>query len=404
MSAPASPPGSGREWRGHALGSAGYRRIIVALTAAGIASFAGLYAPQSILPVIGRDLGVDAAASALTVSMATLGLAVAVLGWSWFADRIGRAPAMKVGLVVAAVLGLLVPLAPTYAVLLVLRVVQGIALAGVPALAIAYLAEELDRHAAVVAAGAYISGNSVGGLLGRLVAAPLADLGDWRLGLGGVGALTAVATVVFVAVVPAARGFVRPSGKPEVSVWRGTVVNLRDPRMLVLFGQALLLMGGFVAVYNYLAYRLEAAPFSLPVGVIGLLFLAYLAGTVSSRVAGRMAVRHGRRRVLLLCTGVMIAGVALTLPPWLPTVLAGLVVLTGGFFAAHSAAAGWVGHRAVVGRSQASALYNLAYYAGSSLFGWLGGYAYLLGWWGTATMVMLLALAALLWASFAAQE
>lgn len=398
------PAPTEESWPGHALGSAGYRRIIVALTAAAIATFAALYAPQGILPVLGRSLHVSAAASALTISLATLGLAGAVLGWSWVADRIGCASAMKLALVVAAVLSLVIPFAPSYVVLLALRVVQGVALAGVPALAIAYLTEEVDSRASVVAAGAYISGNTVGGLLGRLVAAPFTDLGGWRLGLGAVGVMTAVAALVFLLLVPPARGFTRPTGRPEVSVWRGSVANLRDPRMLVLFGQALLLMGGFVAIYNYLAYRLQDPPFSLPVSIIGLLFLAYLAGTVSSRLAGRLAVRHGRRVVMLTFIVVMIAGVALTLPPWLPTILVGLVVMTGGFFAAHSVAAGWVGHRAVVGRSQATALYNLAYYGGSSLFGWLGGYAYLLGWWGTATMVMLLAAVALVWALLVAKE
>lgn len=168
--------------------------------------------------------------------------------------------------------------------------------------------------------------------------------------------------------------------------------------MLVLFGQAFLLMGGFVAIYNYLAYRLVDPPFGLPVSIVSLLFLAYLAGTVSSRTAGSLAVRFGRRPVLLASTTVMITGVALTLPPQLPAIVIGLVVMTGGFFAAHSVASGWVGARSSAAMAQATSLYTLGYYGGSSLFGWLGGFAYELGWWGTATMVMALAAIALVWA------
>lgn len=404
MSAPTTHPNEAdtRTWTGHRRGSRGYRRILVALGAAGVATFAQLYSTQGILPVVGHSLHVDAAQAALTVSVATLGLAASVLAWSWVADRIGRAPAMKAALVAAAVLGLLTPLAPSYAVLLGLRALEGIALGGVPALAVAYLSEEVHRSQAAVAAGTYISGTTIGGLLGRVVSGPFAELGGWRLGVAAVGVLSASAAVAFVLLVPRARGFSRPAGRPEVGVVRGIALNLRDPRMLVLYAQAFLLMGGFVAIYNYLGYRLERAPFGLPVVVSSLLFFAYLAGTVSSRVAGGLAARHGRRRVMLCSTAVMIAGVALTLPDWLPTVLVGLVVMTAGFFGAHSTASGWVGHRASVGRAQATSLYNLFYYAGSSLFGWLGGYAFLAGWWGTAGMVLLLAATALLWAAAAA--
>ncbi|MEX0426243.1 MFS transporter [Nocardioides sp. DS6] len=401
---PSSPDADERAWTGHRRGSSGYRRILVALGAAGVATFAQLYSTQGILPLVGSSLQVSAAASALTVSCATLGLAAAVLSWSWVADRIGRAPAMKVALAAAAVLGLLTPLAPSYAALLALRVLEGVALGGVPALAVAYLHEEVHASQAAVAAGTYISGTTIGGLLGRVVSGPFADLGGWRTGVAAVGVMSAVAAVLFLVLVPPARGFTRPSGRPEVGVWRGIVVNLRDPRTLVLYAQAFLLMGGFVAVYNYLGFRLERSPFGLPVTVSSLLFLAYLAGTVSSRVAGGLAARHGRRPVLLVSTVVMVAGVALTLPDWLPTVLLGLVVMTAGFFGAHSTASGWVGHRATVGKAQATSLYNLFYYGGSSLFGWVGGFAFLAGWWGTAGMVMLLAVVALVWAALGAQR
>ena len=391
-----------RGWPGQRRGSGGYRRILIALGAAGVATFAQLYSTQGILPLLGTGLGVDAADAALTVSVATLGLALSVLPWSWVADRIGRAPAMKIALSAAAILGLMSPLAPSYVALLILRALEGVALGGVPALALAYLAEEVHSAQIAVAASTYISGTTIGGLLGRIVAGPVADLGGWRTGLAAVGALSALATVVFVVVVPPARGFTPPAGRPEVSVRRGIVVNLRDPRTLALYAQAFLLMGGFVAIYNYLGYRLERAPFGLPIAISSLLFLAYLAGTVSSRVAGGLAARHGRRPVLLASTAVMIVGVGLTLADWLPTVLIGLVVMTTGFFGAHSTASGWVGYRAQVGRAQATSLYNLFYYAGSSLFGWLGGYAFVAGWWGTATMVMALAVVALAWAALAA--
>lgn len=393
-----------REWVGHDAGGSGYRRILIGLFAAGIAAFGQMYSTQGILPTVAQALETSEASAALTVSTATLGLAASVLGWSWLADRIGRAPAMKIALSISLVLGLLTPLAPGFTTLLVLRGLEGIALGGVPALAVAYLADEIHVRHVSVAAAIYISGTTVGGLLGRVITGPFADLGGWRMGVAAGGVLSAIAAIVAITLIPRDRAWVRPVGKPSTSVRQGVLANLRDPGMLVLYGQAALLMGGFVATYNYLGFRLEREPFGLPVAISSQLFFAYLGGTVSSSVAGRLAGTHGRRKVMLTCVVIMIVGVTLTIPDNLAMVLAGLLVMTIGFFAAHGVASGWVGARARVGKAQASALYNLFYYGGSSLFGWLLGYAYVVGWWGVATAVLVLALASLTWSWRAARD
>jgi predicted MFS family arabinose efflux permease len=170
--------------------------------------------------------------------------------------------------------------------------------------------------------------------------------------------------------------------------------NLRSPRQLALFGLAFLLMGGFVALYNYLGFRLSGAPFYLPPFAVSLVFLAYLAGTWASARAGGEASRFGRKPVLLVSIAVMIAGVAITLSNNVIAVLVGLVIATTGFFGAHSIAAGWVGRSAPVGKAQASSLYNLFYYGGSSAIGWFGGLVFDgFGW--TAVAVMIAALAAI---------
>ncbi|MGY0539086.1 MFS transporter [Nocardioides sp. YJ-D4] len=393
-----------RPWVGHDAGSSGYRRILIGLFAAGIATFGQMYSTQGILPTVAHALEVNEASAALTVSTATLGLAVSVLGWSWVADRIGRAPAMKIALSISLVLGLLTPLAPGFTTLLVLRSLEGLALGGVPALAVAYLAEEIHVRHVSLAAAIYISGTTVGGLLGRVITGPFADLGGWRLGVTAGGVLSAIAAIIAITLIPRAQGWVRPVGRPTTSVREGVLANLRDPGMLVLYGQAALLMGGFVATYNYLGFRLERDPFGLPVAISSQIFFAYLGGTVSSSVAGRLAATHGRRKVMLTCVVITIVGVAMTFPDNLAMVLTGLFVLTTGFFGAHGVASGWVGARARVGKAQASALYNLFYYGGSSLFGWLLGYAYVVGWWGVATAVLVLALTSLTWSWLAAHD
>ncbi|MFI2487627.1 MFS transporter [Promicromonospora kroppenstedtii] len=383
------------------------RRLLVALFGAGTAAFAQLYAPQSVLPDAARELATSASDSALLVSAATLGLAVGVLPWAWVADRVGRVRAMTVAMFGATALGLAVPFAPSFELLVAGRAVEGLFVAGVPAVAMAYLTEMLVASGAASAvpraAGTYVAGTSMGGLLGRIVSGGVAEVFGWRAGVGAVAVACLVATGVFVWLAPRDRG-PRAATSEGAAADHGTghvrrhgrLRALLSPRLLVLDAQGLLLMGGFVAIYNYLGFRLAAAPFGLSPGVVSLVFLAYLAGTWSSARTGRLVVRHGRRRVLIVSTAVMALGVVATLSAWLPLVLTGLVVLTAGFFGAHAVASGWTPVAAPEARTQAAAVYNLAYYAGSSLFGWLGGIGFALaGWPGTVGMVLaLIAIAA----------
>lgn len=373
--------------------------MLAALACAGVATFAQLYSLQGLLPALSRELQVSAAQASLAISVATMGLAIAVLPWSFVADRIGRVRTMGTAVILATVLGLLVPAAPNFQVLLILRALEGAALGGIPALAIAYLSEEVSSRHAAGAAGAYVAGTTLGGLFGRLLAGPVADLAGWRIGTLSVSISAALAAVGFLLLAPNPRGFFPARGGGFGAVLARLLPPLRNIKLLALYAQAFLLMGAFVSVYNYLGFRLEAPPYLLPASAVALLFLAYLAGTVSSRVVAGMAARFGRRAVLLGSTTVMVAGLAITLAPALPVILLGLVVFTAGFFGAHSIASGWTGMLASSGRAQAASLYNLSYYTGSSVVGWAAGFAFqALGWsalaGGLALLVLLAAVAA----------
>ncbi len=372
----------------HRRGSPGLRRVNLALFAAGLTTFMSLYCTQALLPTLSGDFGVSPTGSSLLVSLATGTLALAVIPVSSLSERLGRTRVMLVSSVVAAALGLLLPFAPSFAALAAVRAAQGVALAGVPAVAMAYLADEVHQEALGGAMGTYIAGNTVGGLLGRLIPDFVAGLAGWRWAL----AVTAVAalglTVAFWALLPRSRFF-----RPARTGYGPLLRHLADPGMRRLFLIGLVLMAGFVTVYNYLGYRLIAAPFGLPQWLAGLVFVMYLAGTVSSPGAGSLADRIGRRPVILGAFAVAAGGLALTLPDALPVVAAGLLAFTAGFFAAHSVASGWVGRRAGTGKAQASALYLFSYYLGSSVGGTAGGLAYEHGRW-PATVGYALALVA----------
>jgi predicted MFS family arabinose efflux permease len=382
------------DFSGHAPGSRDYRRLLAGLFFGGVATFAQLYATQAVLPSIATDLPTSPSGAALTVSASTLGLAAAVIPWSVVADRIGRVPAMTVGLIAATILGGLTPVAHELGILLALRLLEGVALGAVPAVALAYLSEEVDARHVAAAAGSYIAGTTVGGLTGRVVSGWVGEAFGWRWGVASVVLLCVVAAVLFLTLVPSARGFVpgRLRTTPGPSVRRRLWLNVRSPAQLALYAQGFLLMGAFVAVYNYLGFHVSAPPFSLAPAGVTLLFLAYLAGTVSSPRAGALAVRYGRLPVLLGSSLVMTAGAGLMFVPTVAVIIVGLVAFTAGFFGAHAVASGWTPAAADPrARAQASSLYYLGYYAGSSLFGWALGLVFGgLGWESFLGVVLLM--------------
>ncbi|GHF48690.1 MFS transporter [Streptomyces mashuensis] len=384
-SAPSAPSSRASDDR-LAPGAPGYRRMSFALFAAGVATFALLYSTQALLPAISGDLGVTADQASWTVSAATGGLALAVVPVSALSERFGRRTTMTVALCVAACVALLVPLAPTLGWLVALRAVQGAALAGVPASAMAYLAEEVRPKALVGAIGLFVAGNAIGGMSGRILAGWVAQAWGWRAGLAAVGALAVLCTVVFRLMVPRARHFT-PATVSARSLGRTLATHLSDPLLRRLYALGALFMTVFGAVYTVIGYRLAEAPFSLPQGVVGSIFLIYLVGTVSSAAAGKIVGRLGRRGALYIAVGATGAGLLLTLSASLLSVLLGLVLITAGFFAGHAVASSAVSRTATTGRAQASALYQTAYYVGSSVGGTLGAMAFRsAGWDGTVVL------------------
>lgn len=356
---------------------------MVGLFFLGLGTFSLLYTTQPLLPELARDFRVSEGQSALSVSVATLGLSIALLVAGPLSEVVGRTPLLRWSLVMSSLVGLACAFAPSWNLLLVLRLVEGLALGGLPGVAIAYLREEIHHDSHARAAGLYVGGTAIGGLLGRLLGGVLADLGGWRLAAGGVALLGLVSAVAAITLLPPSRRFTPAPSSPR-SLARMSGRLLRDPAQLALYGIAATAMGSFTAAFNAIGFRLTGAPYHLPLSVSGFVFLVYLVGVVTSPAAGRLAGRLGRRVVVPGGAVVTLVGFLLTLAEPLPVVVLGLAVVTGGFFAVHGVSSGWVAARADLssgGIGQAASLYLVSYYLGASIFGGLAGTAWSTGGW-----------------------
>jgi MFS transporter, YNFM family, putative membrane transport protein len=356
-------------------GEPAFARVTASFFLGGFATFELLYSVQPLLPMFAREFDLTPASAALAVSVATLVMAPALIVAGSASEFWGRKRMMVVALTLSSLATLASALSPSWAVLLVLRALMGFALSGLPAIAMAYLVEEMAPAALGLAMGLYIAGSTLGGMFGRLAVAVLADFWGWRIAIGAVGVNSLLGAIFFVYALPRERAFAARA--PDVSgLWRTFRGHFSDRGLRLLYAEGFLVMGSFVCIYNYIGFRLAAPPFSLSPTTIGLVFVLYLVGAASSAVMGDLAGRIGRRRVLWIAAAIELLGVAITLPDNLFAIVGGVALITWGFFGVHSIVSSWVGLRAQTGRAQAAALYLFFYYMGSSLGGWSGGLFY----------------------------
>src|SRR5262249_14396484 len=196
----------------------------------------------------------------------------------------------------AAGLTALSAILPGWGALLAMRALTGAALAGIPAIAMTYVAEECEPDSLGAAMGLYIAGSAIGGMGGRVGVTLLSVAMGWRMALGALGVISLVAAAVFVAAAPRPRAFTPIRHDLPSSL--GTIGRLfRDQALPLLYLEGFLLMGAFVTIYNYAGFRLLAPPFSLTQSEVGLIFLLYIIGSFSSAYVGGLADRLGRHRV-----------------------------------------------------------------------------------------------------------
>ncbi|MDR2789083.1 MAG: MFS transporter [Candidatus Accumulibacter sp.] len=362
-------------------GSADYRKAEWALFFAGFASYSQIYCVQPLLPAFVQTFNVSPAESSLALSLTTGLLAVSIVLAGAFSQALGRRGLMFCSMLLAAVSSLVVAMTPDWLALLAMRAVGGFVIGGVPAVAIAYLSEEIEPDHLGKAMGLYVAGTAFGGMMGRISMGVLTGFTSWRVSLGLLGVACLAAAIGFLAMLPPSRNFVPKPGFDlgfHLRAWRGHLVNRG---LLRIYVYGFLITGVFVTLFNYTVFRLSEAPYFLSQTAISMFFLVYGFGIASSSVSGMLADRFGYRPLLASGFLTMLLGVLATLPDSLIVIFGGIVLATIGFFIAHAVASASIGPLAGEYKGHAASLYLLFYYMGSSIVGSVGGWFWEHGGW-----------------------
>lgn len=400
------------------------RRTVAAVFLAGVSVFLVLYETQGLLPAIRDAYGIDGPTASLTVSATNVAMACFLIPFSMLAPRIGHARQIGAGVIVAAILALVLPFTPTPELLIAVRFLQGLAIASVPATAMAYLSLRLPPAALPGAIGVYIAGNTIGGLCSRLLTGLASEFLGWHGGL----AFTAAVSLIFGLIVvwllrhdlfSTARSRAvldTDPGEPDPTEADSAITEAAD-RDAVTAGdaaadasadgdaapagdtvddsgagsappprRAIPLSGGLWRIYltgflcmivfggsfTMLGTRLQQDPWHLSEGAVALFFLIYLVGTVVTTYYGRLATKYPRPRITLAGMVIALVGAGLTLVDSLVVIIIGMSLLTAGFFLGHTgASAAASAARPGVDSTRSSAIYLTVYYLGTSLGAWL---------------------------------
>ncbi|MCC3214349.1 MFS transporter [Chryseobacterium sp. X308] len=354
-------------------GSLRFRYIKLCIFFSGLSVFAQLYLFQPMLPMAAEQFGVSVGDTSLLVSSSTIGMALGLLFFAFKADSYSRKSLMVFSLISSASLTVISTWIPNLTLLIAVGVLKGFVVSGVSAVALAYLTEEVDALAVPAAISMYLSGNTIGGMSGRIMATLFAGEFGWRNAVLLIGIESFILGAVFWKLFPESKFF-----NPQKTDYHLKVKQMKffltNPYMLRLYCTAALLMGVFVSVYNYLTFRLEAKPFSLSHFIIAFIFLMYIFGVFGTMIVGRLSRRFPMNSILKASILCMLTGAALLLSENIYILIFGLGLFTLSFFAAHTMASQMTALYARRGKSSATSIYWLFYYFGSSILGSGTGY------------------------------
>jgi len=340
-------------------------KTMAAVMLAGACTFLNVYCTQPLLPYLRQVFRASELQVSLTVSATLIAVASLAPFVGLIAERRGRKRVIAPSLFLLTFPTALAATSTSLRALLVWRFLQGVFVPGVIAVMLAYINEEWEGRGVGRAMAYFISGNVVGGFLGRFLSGVLTTHWGWRAAFVIIAVLNLTGAIMVRAWLPLAKRFVRAEQMSHVLADAGR--HLLNPRLLANFGTGFSLLFAMVGCFTYANFYLAARPFFLNSAQLGSIFFVYLIGALITPFSGRFLDLHGVRRTAWAYCAMMLAGLLLTLVQSLAVVVLGLAIFCTGVFIAQASATVQTGAIAGRARSSAAGLYVTAYYLGGGV-------------------------------------
>ncbi len=364
-------------------------RPILVLGLGTIPVISDIYIVQPILPLLSESFGVSHTTASLSLSLNILALSISLLVVGPVSDYIGRKPMMVLTSFMLAVPTLLIAFTDSFSVFLFLRVFQGVLIAGMAAIAMAYIAEEFPPETVGRSLGIYVSSMVAGGLSGRVFGGIISGILGWRTTFVVFSILNLIGAWIMLRYLPRSHRFSKSLG--FMRSFGSIPGHLRNRRLSGAYLIAFMLFFSFTAAFTYLTFYLSAPPYSLSTLSLGLIFTVYLTG-IFSPFAGIISGKIGRRPVITFGLFASALGIILTNADALPVIIIGMFLLCTGIFTTQPAASAFVNDHAKSGRGSATSLYLFSYYIGGSAGAVFPGFVWTSYGWEGITVLCLVAI------------
>ncbi|PKV50608.1 YNFM family putative membrane transporter [Aquimarina sp. MAR_2010_214] len=345
-----------------------YKEIRKAVFIPGLAAFSQFYMFQPLLPSLSESFLVSPAISSLVVSSSMVGIALGLFMFAFYADILHRKKLMLIALFLSSLITILSAVSWNFNVLVVFGFIKGFLLSGVIAVAIVYISEEVEVRNVGIVIGIYLAGNVLGGMWGRVVAGLISSWYDWRIATLFIGGIGVILSIFFMRLLPQSLNF-NPQKVQTFQKLMYMKSFLKNPLFSGVFILMILMMGTFVSIYNYLSFRLEMPPFSLPHYIISLLFLIYITGAGGTIIIGVLTHRihpFGMLKILLVLFLIGTLGL-LVEELWL--LVLGLSLVTFSLLGIQTVINKIISQYAIEGKSTANCLYLICQYMGAGGIG-----------------------------------
>src|SRR4029077_5570017 len=284
--------------------------------------------------------GASAAAISTVITVSTLAVALTAPFTGTIADVLGRKRVIVVAMFALVIPTIMVGFSTSLSAMIFWRAVQGLVLPPIFAVMVAYIGDELPQHEATTVAGIYSSGSSLGGFSGRLFTGLLADLISWQAGFMALAAITFAGAIAVAFLLPHERKFVRSAGL--LASVQQMLAHFRNGQLLATYAVGFGVLFNFICTFTFVSFHLAAAPYNLSASWLGAIFVVYIVGSVLTPWTGWAVGRFGRRHFMVGVIAVWLGGIALTLAPSLPLIIAGLALGAGCGLICQAGSTGYV--------------------------------------------------------------
>lgn len=356
--------------------------LTIGLALGSLFIFANLYIVQPLLPLYSHEFNISPTTASLSLSLTTFSLIISLLVFGFLSDRHGRIRLMQITIWASVIPLIAIPIVNAFWWVLLWRFLCGITLAGLPAMAVAYITEEIALNSRTLSVSLYIASNALGGMVGRMIGGYLAGHFSWQFGFYGLALGGVLISSLCLYMLPPSKYF-QPQQQPLLKDLHGMVIHLKNPLLMFAFIFGMMLQTAFTGIWTYVPFYLQDEPLQLTMHFISLIYLTYLFGIVGSPFAGRLAISYRINYMMGIGLTIMLVGMLITLISKTSVIIIGLSFVCLGFFTTHSLISTWVGNNATHHKSGATSFYLVSYYIGATVgstaigglwsdFGWSG--------------------------------